>query len=276
MGELNRLWYLFTESLRVFAEKFRDTIPNLLGGIIVLLIVLLLARLISGGIERLLRTISFDKFAERVHITRFLQQANITVSPSFIIGRFIYWVFILLIISSAAETLNWIPVSYQIQRFLEYLPHFVTAVIILIVGWYFATVIRDFLRRSMGSLGISAGRVLSTAIYYLLFIMIALTALEQARVDTRILSTNLLIIISSVMLAAAISYGFASRDVLSNILAGFFNKRTFQKGMTIEVDGVRGVIMEVTNISVTLQVDENERVVIPSQILLNNKVKIIS
>ncbi len=276
MGELNRLWYLFTESLRVFAEKFRDTIPNLLGGIIVLLIVLLLARLISGGIERLLRTISFDKFAERVHITRFLQQANITVSPSFIIGRFIYWVFILLIISSAAETLNWIPVSYQIQRFLEYLPHFVTAVIILIVGWYFATVIRDFLRRSMGSLGISAGRVLSTAIYYLLFIMIALTALEQARVDTRILSTNLLIIISSVMLAAAISYGFASRDVLSNILAGFFNKRTFQKGMTIEVDGVRGVIMDVTNISITLQVNENERVVIPSQILLNNKVKIIS
>ena len=276
MGELNRLWYLFTESLRVFAEKFRDTIPNLLGGIIVLLIVLLLARLISGGIERLLRTISFDKFAERVHITRFLQQANITVSPSFIIGRFIYWVFILLIISSAAETLNWIPVSYQIQRFLEYLPHFVTAVIILIVGWYFATVIRDFLRRSMGSLGISAGRVLSTAIYYLLFIMIALTALEQARVDTRILSTNLLIIISSVMLAAAISYGFASRDVLSNILAGFFNKRTFQKGMTIEVDDVRGIIMEVTNISVTLQINENERVVIPSQILLNNKVKIIS
>ncbi len=276
MNELNRLWYLFTESLRVFAEKFRDTIPNLLGGIIVLLIVLLLARLISGGIERLLRTISFDKFAERVHITRFLQQANITVSPSFIIGRFIYWVFILLIISSAAETLNWIPVSYQIQRFLEYLPHLVTGVIILIVGWYFATVIRDFLRRSMGSLGISAGRVLSTAIYYLLFIMIALTALEQARVDTRILSTNLLIIISSVMLAAAISYGFASRDVLSNILAGFFNKRTFLKGMTIEVDGVRGVIMEVTNISITLQVSENERIVIPSQILLNNKVKIIN
>ena len=276
MNELNRLWYLFTESLRVFAEKFRDTIPNLLGGIIVLLIVLLLARLISGGIERLLRTISFDKFAERVHITRFLQQANITVSPSFIIGRFIYWVFILLIISSAAETLNWIPVSYQIQRFLEYLPHLVTGVIILIVGWYFATVIRDFLRRSMGSLGISAGRVMSTAIYYLLFIMIALTALEQARVDTRILSTNLLIIISSVMLAAAISYGFASRDVLSNILAGFFNKRTFLKGMTIEVDGVRGVIMEVTNISITLQVSENERIVIPSQILLNNKVKIIN
>ena len=77
------------------------------------------------------------------------------------------------------------------------------------------------------------------------------------------------------MLAAAISYGYASREVLSNILAGFFNKRTFQKGMTIEVDGIRGVIVEMTNIAVTIQINDTERVVIPSHQLLSSKVKII-
>ena len=118
-------------------------------------------------------------------------------------------------------------------------------------------------------------RILSSAIYYVLFIMVVLTALEQARVDTKILSTNLLIVISCIMLAASISYGFASRDVLSNILAGFFNKRTFQKGMTIEVDGIRGVIIEMSNVAVTLQVSENERVVIPSHQLMQSKVRII-
>ncbi|NJN34918.1 MAG: mechanosensitive ion channel [Saprospiraceae bacterium] len=112
-------------------------------------------------------------------------------------------------------------------------------------------------------------------IYYVLFIMVILTALEQAKIDTRIISTNLLIIIGAIMLAAAISYGFASREVLSNILAGFFNKRTFQKGMTIEIDGVRGIIVEMTNVAITLQVSENERVVVPSHHLLTSKVKII-
>ena len=91
----------------------------------------------------------------------------------------------------------------------------------------------------------------------------------------KILSTNLLIVIGCIMLAASISYGFASRDVLSNILAGFFNKRTFQKGMTIEVDGIRGVIIEMSNVAVTLQVSENERVVIPSHQLMQSKVRII-
>ena len=275
MNGLQRLWDLFLESLRVFGEKFMDTIPGLLLGIIVLLIAWFLARIISSGFEKLLKTVKFDQFSERMKLTSFLNQMGIQMSPSALIGRFIYWIFVLLIIASAAETLNWTAVSYQIQRFLDYLPNLVTAILIFIVGAYLASLVRDFVRSSTSSLGISTGRILSTVIYYVLFIMVILTAMEQAKIDTRILSTNLLIIIGAIMLAAAISYGYASREVLSNILAGFFNKRTFQKGMMIEIDGVRGVIVEMTNIAVTIQVSDTERMVIPSHQLISTKVKII-
>lgn len=276
MNGLYRVWELFTESLRVFAEKFMDTIPSLLGGLIVILIAWLLARLISGGLERLLRAVKFDQLAERLKLTTFLNHSGIQMAPSAIIGRFIYWIFVLLIIASAAETLNWTAVSYQIQRFFDYLPNLITAILVFIVGAYLASLVRDFIRSSMSSIGISTGRILSSAIYYVLFIMVILTAMEQAKIDTRILSTNLLIIIGAIMLAAAISYGYASKDVLSNILAGFFNKRTFQKGMVIEIDGIKGTIVDITNIAVTIQVAEEERVVIPSHQLMTSKVKIIN
>jgi small-conductance mechanosensitive channel len=275
MNGLYRLWELFAESLRVFAEKFMETIPSILGGVIVLVIAWLLARLVSGGFERLLRTVKFDAFAERLKLTGFLQQAGIQLSPSTIIGRFIYWVLVLLIIASAAETLNWTSVSYQIQRFLEYLPKLITAILIFGIGAYIASLVRDFIRSATGSLGISTGRILSTVIYYVLFIMVILTALEQAKVDTRLLSTNLLMVIGAILLAAAISYGFASRDVLSNILASFFNKRNFHKGMVIEVDGIRGMIVDISNVAITIQVSDTERVVIPSHQLMTTKVKII-
>ena len=272
---MQRLWDLFVESLRVFAEKFMETIPSILGVLIVFLIAWLLARLVSGGFERLLRTVKFDAFAERLKLTGFLQQAGIQLAPSTIIGRFIYWILVLLIIASAAETLNWTSVSYQIQRFLEYLPNLITGILIFGIGAYIASLIRDFVRTSTGSLGISTGRILSSVVYYVLFIMVILTALEQAKVDTRLLSTNLLMFIGAILLAASISYGFASRDVLSNILAGFFNKRNFQKGMVIEVDGIRGVIIEMSNVAITIQVSDSERVVIPSHQLMTTKVKII-
>lgn len=275
MNSLYNLWDLFVDSLRVFAEKFMGTIPSILGAVIVLLIAWLLARLVSGGFERLLRTVKFDTLAERLQLTTFVQQMGIQMSPSALIGRFIYWIFVLLIIASAAETLNWILVSELIQKFLSYLPKLVTGIVVFIAGSYLASLARDFIRSATGSLGISTGRILSSVLYYLLFIMVVLTAMEQASIDTRILSTNLLIIIAAIMLAAAISYGFASRDVLANILAGFFNRRTFQKGMVIEIDGVQGMIVEMSNVAVTVQVSETERVVIPSHQLMTSKVKII-
>jgi small-conductance mechanosensitive channel len=275
MDGLKRLSDLFLESLRVFGEKFMETIPSLLIAIIVMLIAWLLARLISGGFERVLKTVKFDQLSEKIKITSFLQQAGIQMTPSAIIGRFIYWVFVLLIIASAAETLNWSAVSYQIQQFLNYLPNLMTAILVFIVGSYLTSLVRDFVRSSATSLGISTGKILSTVIYYVLFIMVVLTAMEQAKIDTKILSANLLIIIGAIMLSGAISYGIASRDVLSNILAGFFNKRTFQKGMVIEIDGIRGTIVETNNVAVTIQTSENERVVIPAHQLLTSKVKII-
>jgi small-conductance mechanosensitive channel len=223
----------------------------------------------------LLRTVKFDLLAERLQLTHFLQQMGVQMSPSAVIGRFIYWIFVLLIIASAAETLNWTIVSELIQKLFAYLPKLATGIGIFIVGSYLASLARDFIRSATASLGISTGRILSSVLYYLLFIMVVLTAMEQASIDTRILSTNLLMIIGAIMLAAAISYGFASRDVLSNILAGFFNRRTFQKGMVIEVDGIQGMIVEMSNVAVTIQVTENERVVIPSHQLLTTKVKII-
>ncbi len=275
MNGIYRLWEVFLESLRVFGEKFMETIPGLLLGIVVLLIAWILARLVSSGFQRLLETVKFDHLAEKLKITHFLRQANLHMSPSAIIGRCIYWIFVLLIIASAADTLHWEAVSSKINRIVDYIPNFISAVLFFVVGAYFATFIRDFLRGATGSLGISTGKIISSAIYYLLFIIVALTSMQQAGIDTRILSDNLLIIIGSIMAAAAISYGFASRTVLAHILAGFFNKRTFHKGMIIEIDGVRGMIVEMSNIATTIQVSESERVVIPSQELLTNKVKII-
>ena len=45
--------------------------------------------------------------------------------------------------------------------------------------------------------------------------------------------------------------------------------------MIIEIDSIRGTIIEITNIAVTLQLTDNERIVIPSQQFLTGKVKII-
>lgn len=266
---------LFTEMLRAFGIKFMETIPGIIGAILVIVAGWLFALIVSGSIARLLTTLRFDSLADKVKVTPFLQAANIKATPSRIVGRFVYWIILLLVIVSAADTLGWTAVTYEISKVLDFLPNLLSAVAFFVIGTYAASFIRDFMRGAMASLGISTSKVISSSVFYLLFVIIALTALKQGGLDTSIITTNLFIIIGSLMLAGAVSYGIASRDVLANVLAGFYSKRTFRKGMNIEIDGQRGIITDTSSINMTIQISETERVVIPANELITRKVKII-
>lgn len=181
----------------------------------------------------------------------------------------------LVVIISAADAMGWNALSNEVSKLLSLLPNLLVAIIFFVVGSYIASFVRDVIKGTGSSLGISAGKLISNVVFYLLFIIVTLTALEQAGVDTSIITSNLLMIMGAILAAAAISYGFASRDVLSNILASFFSRKTFAVGQVIEVDGVRGRIITVNNISVTLEIDASECVVIPAHDLITNKVKVL-
>ena len=275
MQEITTWSELFLNSFQSFGHKLMGAVPSILGAIIILLLGWLFAKLVSRGFSRLLKLVKFDKLADKIKANEFLEKANVNLSPSELIGKFIYWILLLLVIISASDALGWNAVSNEISKLLSYLPNLLIAIIFFIVGTYIASFVRDIIRGATSSLGISTGKLISSLVYYLLFIVVALTALDQAGVDTSIITSNLLMILGAILAAAAISYGFASKDVLANILASFFSRRTFTVGQTIEVDGVKGKIVSVNNISVTVQNGSDEKVVIPSHQLITSKVKII-
>lgn len=275
MEELTTWSKLFFESLGAFGQRMMGALPGIIGAIFILLLGWLFARIVSAAVSRFLRLVKFDALGEKIQADQFLKKANIDLSPSKVVGKFVYWVLILLVVITASDTLGWSAVSEEISNLLGYLPNLLIAIIFFIVGAYIASFVRDLIKGATYSLGISTGKVISSFVFYLLMILVTLTALGQAGIDTSIITSNLLLILGTILAAAAISYGIASKDLLANILAGFFSRRTFLPGQTIEIDGIRGEIVEISTISVTILNAEEEKVVIPSHQLITSKVKII-
>lgn len=274
------------EANRPYTESLLDSLqgmfavvvavlPRVLAALLVLLVGWLIARLVSRGIARLLRASRFDEFAARIGFADLLERAKVKASPATLVGRFIYYMLLLVVVITAADTVGWTAISNEISKLLSYLPQLFSALIFFVIGYYIVTFIRDLVRGAASSLGISAGRIISSVIYYLLLLIVTLTALEQAGVNTDIITSNMLVIVGSVMLAASISYGFASRDVLTNILAGYFSRRSVRVGQLIEVDGQRGRVVRMSALSVTLQVTPTETVILPSQTLITNPIRVI-
>lgn len=274
MKEITTWSELFINSLQTFGQKLMGAVPSILGAIVILLLGWLLARLISTGIAKFLKVVKFDTLSEKIKFTEFLSKANVNLTPSGLIGKFVYWVLLLLVIISASDALGWEAVSREISKLLAFLPNLLIAIVFFVVGTYIASFVRDVIKGATSSLGISTGKLISNVVFYLLFIIVTLTALDQAGVDTTIITSNLLMILGAILAAAAISYGIASKDVLSNILASFFSKRNFSVGQVIEVEDVKGEIVAINNISITILDDQKQKVIIPAQLLIKNKVKI--
>lgn len=77
--------------------------------------------------------------------------------------------------------------------------------------------------------------------------------------------------------ATTLILGFASQQLFNNLISGVFLviNRPFKINDVIEFQGCRGTVVEI-NLNATIILDENsDRVIIPSSLMLNDKIKVI-
>lgn len=276
MEEVKSWSNIFYGSLSTVFSKVGEFVPSLLQLLLILLIGWIISRFASRFLIKFLTAIKFNDLATRFNVTEMLERANIKLSASELAGKLLYWLIWLLVLMSASDALGWKSISNEISGLIDFIPRLILALFFFVIGIYFATFIRDLIKGATSSIGIGAGKALSNLVYYFLFIIIALTALEQGGFDTNIITSNLMLILGTILLSAGISYGLASRDVLSNMLAGFYCRKNFSEGLLLEVNGVKGKVVARSSVSLTLRTSETEQVIIPLKSLLNSQVTVFN
>lgn len=261
-------------SLATLFEDFVKAIPLIIGALVILLVFWIIARVARGIVSRVLKGIKFDSLVEKVKLDVLFDKMGIKTKPSSIIGQMLYLMIMVVGLVAASDHMGWDVVSQEVSKLISLIPLILSGMVIFVIGFYVAGMIRDLLSSATESMGVGAGKILASAIYYFLLIVITLSTLEHIGVDISILSDNFQLIIGAIVIAGAISYGLASRDLLQNTLSTYYGRNTFEVGQRIRVDGTEGEIIEISNISVILSTG-NGRLVVPSSVLTNSKVEIL-
>lgn len=250
------------------------TLGRIGGAIVILLVGWILARTISRTVARILKKIGIDKVTDRINETKAIQDLKIKIDPTRILKSFIYWVLMLFTIMAAADSAGLDQVTALINDLINFLPDLIKAFAVLIGGLILADAVRGVVATACKSLGIPSWKVIGSLVFGLIGIMVAITALEQIGIPTEIIVSNITIILGGIMLAFGIAYGFAARDVLSSILAGFYSRSNFEVGQVIEVHGHQGTITKIDTVSLTLQTADKS-IVIPLHRLVQEDVSIL-
>ena len=263
------------ETLMSYATSFAEFFKQLLGALIILLIGWIIAKIVSKTVKKLLQRIDLGKLLEKSNLTELFGDKNLTGSVTIAISKFIYYFIFLIFLLTATEALGMQAITDQVQALVEFFPKILVAVIIFIIGFYIASFIRDIIVMATKSMGAPAGMIIGNAIFYFLLIMISVTAIEQLGIDTSLITSNISIVIAGLIIGGAISYGFAARDAMGNILSTFFAKRSFIAGQVVRIGNVEGQIIEINSTNIVVQQDNNERIVIPTKRFVSENVAIL-
>lgn len=273
MKILSDFYDVIFHSFETITLKIMAYLPNLIGAVILLVIGWFVARFVSRLLERILRKWKFNNLTEKLHLQELFSASKLNITPSRLAAKIIYWTIMLVFLVTASETLGWEVVSRETSNLIKYLPKLFSAIVIFVIGFYIASFVRKTLKVTFNSFSLGAGPFVSQAAFYIILVLITITALNQAGVNTEIITSNVVVILGAFLLTFAISFGFGSREVFRNILSGFYGKQSFEIGQEVEVEGHKGRIVKFNNVNVVLETD-SELVVIPTSKLVESVSKI--
>ncbi|MBK8192834.1 MAG: mechanosensitive ion channel [Lewinellaceae bacterium] len=260
----------------VFAElleRFSAAIPKLTFALIILLVGWLLAKTVRKIVRRVFAGLGIDRLAERLNDIDLVQRTGMRVEISSVLAQMIYFVLMLGFVIFATDVLEIPAITTMVRDLIDYMPALFSAFVLLLMGLFLADIIRGIVLTACQSMGLPSAKMISTAIFYFLFITVAVSALAQAKIDTGFIASNISIIIAALAFAFAFGYGRASRDLLANYLAGNYNRNKIQVGDDIRIIGMRGKVVLIDATSLTLQTTDRE-IIIPLGKLTSEKVEI--
>jgi small-conductance mechanosensitive channel len=264
-------------------NSLRETFLNLLdqvvvgfsklfGALLLLLVGWIIARVITRVLGKILGKVGVNQLSERLNQISSVQKVGLQLDLVWVVKKFLYWLIMLVFFISAADVMGLNMVAEKLHELIDYLPQVFTALLILGGGFYLADQLRNLVGSAAKSMGVPSYKAISGLVFYIMVIFVVIAALERLEFfPVEIITDNLSIILGGLLLAFAIGYGLAARPMLSSILAGYYSRNTFEVGQEIEVDGYRGTIVRITNVSVSLET-EGKLLVMPLSRLMSDQV----
>jgi hypothetical protein len=205
--------------LELLGHQVLNVLPNVLAMGIILL----------GG---LFSAWALGFFAERLGMNAALLRGGVKTDPSRIVGRSIYWIVTVLASIAALGALNLTPINQFAQSLLAYVPHLVTAAVILLAGYFLSNFVSRAVLIAAVNAGLPPARLIATCSRWGIQALAGAMALEQLGIAQHIVVVGFGITWGGIVLAGAIAFGLGATDLAK----GFLERRLVVRSKSGAVD----------------------------------------
>lgn len=259
------------QSLYALWPEFSALALKILGAIVLLIVGWLVTKLVVKAIQKLLKFAKVEKLDAKLKEIEIVEGKSINFDTVKVISKVVKWVMYIILLVVISESLGLEIISNQVNNLLGYLPQLFAALVIFILGLLFANFVKNGLKSLFASMDLSGGKMISQVVFFLILTFISITALNQAGIDTVIITNNITMIMAAFLLAFAIAFGFGAKEVVGKLLNTFYARKTFEVGQKIMFNDKLYTIEAVQSISVVLK-NAQEKLIVPIKDIIDTQI----
>ncbi len=261
MQSLTSMWFEIT-----------NVFPNIIGALVVFIIGWLITKVVVKIIKKVLKLAKVNKLDAKLNDIEIVEGKKLNFDTVKVVSNFVKWLMYIVLLITASDIMGLEIISTQISSLLSYLPKLFAALIVFILGLLFANFVKNGLKSLFESMDLSGGKMISQVVFFLLLTFISVTALNQAGIDTEIITNNINMIIAAFLIAFAIAFGLGAREVVGKLLKTFYARKTFEVGQSIIFNNESYTVESIENISVILK-NSKGKLIVPINDLVENQVQ---
>jgi hypothetical protein len=275
METIHRWTEMIFKPLNDMGFNFVALIQKLGAAILVLIIGWLITKLIVKLVTRILKLVKADKIDDKLNEINLFGSKELNFNVISIVANFVKWIMYILLIIIIAEILNLKIISEEVGNMLRYLPQLFSALVIFTIGLLVANTVKKAIKSFFESMELSGAKVISQGVFILILVFISITSLNQAGVDTTIITSNITLLIGGFVLAFALAFGLGAQKIVHDLLKAFYARKTYEIGQHIKVGNIEGSVVSIDSISVTINSIKG-KIVVPIKDLVEQQVTIVS
>jgi hypothetical protein len=213
----------FTQPFEDAFSKLLGFVPNLLGGLVILVIGYIVAKVLGKLVGKLLGRVGFDQWMERAGVSGVLQRSGTGLTASAMLGQVVFWFVFLISFTMFASALGVPEISNFMSDMLGYIPRIFAAIVIVCLAALFANFLAAIIRGATGN------ETLAKVGKYAILVYAAFAALTQLGIAVQLTGNTLLIVLGGAALALGLAFGLGGREMAAQALQTLFERGSAMK-----------------------------------------------
>lgn len=264
MGEMVNIYEInkSTELFNLWFEQLKSGFVNVLLIILYIVVCWLIMKLLLYIFNKTIKYTKIEKIDDIYNSIDIFKNLKFKINSRIILHSLIKYLLILIFVMIGADLFGFNSITHVLNNIVDYLPSFFSALFMLIIGVYLANWVKSKLNDFLYAVNFAGHRIISSIVFSILLFFIVITALNQAKINTDVITNNVNLIIGISFSAIALAFGLGAKDVVKDLLYVYYMRKTIQIGDRIILENsIEGMIIAIDDLNVKISSEGKVHVV---------------